>query len=67
MYNSHHNHMQILKPMLQKTQKLSIDHLFSPWHQAMERENIGKQTKQCKPDMTCNTGGYEGKKSWPAR
>jgi hypothetical protein len=30
----------------------------------MERENTGKQIKQCKPDMmTCNTGGYEGKKS----
>jgi hypothetical protein len=28
----------------------------------MERENTGKQTKQCKPDMTCNTGGYEGKR-----
>jgi hypothetical protein len=35
--------------------------LFSPGTEQWN-EKYRQTVKQCKPDMTCNTGGYEGKR-----
>jgi hypothetical protein len=49
---------------VQRDQKLSIDHYFLLAPSDGTRKHSRERGKQrCKPDMTCNTGGYEGKRA----